>query len=136
MVKDARLGKEIDVTVVNKIGVLADMSKILAEHGINIEAVAGYAQADKNAKVMLVAEDTTRAVDALKGGGYKNLQENEVVIVELENKAGALKHITAKLAAVNIDIKQVYGSACAAGCPAKIIISTTDNEKAAVALKK
>ena len=136
MVKDARLGKEIDVMVANKIGILAEMSKILADSGINIEAVAGYATPDKNAKIMLVAEDTTRASDALKKAGYKSLKENEVVIVELENKAGALKEITAKLASANIDIKQVYGSACAAGCPAKIIVSTSDNKKALVALKE
>jgi len=35
-----------------------------------------------------------------------------------------------------IDIKEIYGSACTAGCPAKIIIITTDNQKALAALKK
>lgn len=135
MLKGAQLGKEIVVTLVNKIGILADMSKLLADHGINIEAVAGYAVGNE-AKIMLVTDDNLRASDALKKAGYKSLKENETVILELENKPGALKYITSKLASEGIDIKQVYGTACPSGCPAKIVISTSDNEKAIVAFKK
>jgi hypothetical protein len=121
--------------VVNKIGVLADMSKLLAEHSINIEAVAGYAL-DKEAKIMLLTNDNVRSIDALKKSGYKSIRENEVVVVELEDKPGALKNITARLATEGIDIKQIYGTTCAGGCPAKLVISTGDNEKALVAFKK
>jgi hypothetical protein len=135
MIKEAKLGKEIVVTVVNKIGVLADMSRLLADHGINIEAVAGYG-VDKEARIMLVAEDNVRAVEALQNGGYKSITEEEVVIVDLENKPGVLKDITAKLSAASVDIKHVYGTTCSAGCPAKIVFSTNNNEKALVAFKR
>jgi len=135
MIKQAQLAKEIVVTAVNKIGVLADMSKLLAESGVNIEAVAGYA-VDKEAKIMLVTNDSLRAIEALKKSGYTLIKENEVVIIDLENKPGALKNITARLAAEGIDIKQIYGTTCSGGCPAKLVISTTDNEKALVAFKK
>jgi hypothetical protein len=135
MLKSARLGKELVVTVINKIGVLADISKLLADHGINIEAVAGYA-VDKEAKIILVTDDNLRSVDALKKAGYKNIKENEVVVVELENKPGALKHITTRLAAKEIDIKQIYATTCQAACPAIVILSTSDNEKALVTFRK
>ena len=135
MIKSAKMGKEIAVTAANKAGILADISKLLTEHGINIQAVAGYA-AGSDAKIMLVTEDNLRAIDALKKAGYKSIKENEVVVVELENKPGALKNITAKIASEGVDIKQVYGTACAAGCPALIIFSTSDNAKALVSLKK
>jgi len=135
MLKNAHLGKEIVVTVVNKIGVLADMAKIMAEHGLNIEAVAGYAT-DSEAKIMLVTNDNLRASDALRKAGYKSLKEHEVVIVELENKAGALKQVTGTLASQGIDIKHIYGTTCPGGCPARIVISASDNEKALVAFKK
>jgi hypothetical protein len=135
MLKRAQLSKEIIVTVVNKIGVLADMSKLLAEHGINIEAAAGYGE-NNEAKIMLITDDNLRAVDALKKSGYKSIKENEVLVLELENKAGALKFVTSKLAAEGIDIKSLYGTACSAGCPAKIVLTTSDNEKAIVAFRK
>lgn len=134
MVKDVNLGKELVVTVPNKVGILANMSKILADHGINVEGVAGYA-AETEAKIMIVAEDTLRAKEALVKGGYKNCKENEVLVVDLINKPGALKGITAKLAADKIDIRYTYGTACPSGCPARLIIATSDNEKALVSLK-
>ncbi len=135
MLKSANLAKAIVVTVANKIGVLADISKILADHGINIEAVKGYGH-DTEAKIMLVTEDNLRAVDALKKKNYKSVVEDEIILIELENKAGALKNITTKLASEGIDIKYIYGTTCPAGCPARLILSTSDNEKALVAFKK
>ena len=135
MIKSAQLSKEIVVTVSNKIGVLAEMSKLVADHGINIDAVAGYAANDE-AKIMLVTGDNLRIVDALKKAGYKAIKEEEVVVLDLENKPGALKNITAGLAGQGIDIKHVYGTVCAGGCPAKIVLSTSDNEKALVTFKK
>ena len=135
MVNEVKLRKEIVVTVTNEIGVLADMSKLMADKGINIEAVAGYA-AGNEARIMLVAADDVKAVEILKQANYTNIKLNEIIIVDLENKPGALKVITSKMASEMVDIKHIYGSACTAGCPAKIVISTTDNQKALAALKK
>jgi hypothetical protein len=135
MLKSAELGKEILVTVMNRIGVLADMSRILADHGINIQAVTGYA-VNNDATIMIVTEDNLRAMDALKKAGYKGAKENSVIMLEIENKAGALKTITAKLASENIDIRYIYGTACTGSCPSRVVLSTNNDEKALVAFKK
>ena len=115
MSRNVNLRKELAVTASNKVGILADMSKILADHGINIEGVAGYAQGN-DAKIMLVCEDALRAKEALIKAGYKTIKENEVVVVDLENKPGALKGITALLAKENVDIRYTYGTVCSEGC--------------------
>lgn len=135
MLKSAQLGKEIVATVMNRIGVLADMTKILADHGINILAVTGYA-VKNDATIMIVTEDNLRALDALKKSGYKGVKEHAVIILELENKAGALKNITAKLAGENIDINYIYGTTCFADCPSRVVLSTNNDEKTLVAFKK
>jgi len=135
MVIEAHLGKEIIVTIVNKAGILAEMSDIVANHGINIEAVGGYA-VGSTANIMITTGDNLRAIEALKAKGYKSAVESEVVIIDVDNKPGALKNITRKLAEKDIDIKHVYGSACSGDCPARLIISCNDNEKALIALKK
>ena len=135
MIKSVNLGRELVVKVPNKAGILADMTKVLAEHGLNVEGVAGYVTGSE-AQIMIVAEDTLRAKEAMAKAGYKAAKDNEVVVIELQNKPGALKAVTAKLAAEKIDIRYVFGTACAAGCLAKIIFATTANEKAVVALKK
>lgn len=135
MIKSVGFGKEIVVTVANRVGVLAEMAKILADHGINLEGVAGYAQV-KDAKIMLVVDDALRAIDALKVKGYANAKENNVIEVELENKAGALKNLTLKLAEAGIDINYIYGTTCSGDCTvARLILDTNNNEKALVALK-
>lgn len=119
----------------NKIGVLADISDILADHGLNIEAVMGYA-VDNDATIRVVAEDNLRALDALRKAGYKGAKENSIIVLELENKAGALKNITAKLASENIDIKYIYGSTCSDSCASRVALATNNDEKALVAFKK
>ncbi|MCM8779676.1 MAG: hypothetical protein NC914_00775 [Candidatus Omnitrophica bacterium] len=135
MAINAHLGKEIVVTIVNKVGILAEMSDIIASHGINIEAVGGYAVAN-TANVMLVTNDNLRAIEALRAKGYKSAVENEVVIVDLDNKPGALKNVAKKLAEQDIDIKHIYGSVCSDACPARLVISCSNNEKALILLKK
>lgn len=134
MIRNVSLAKEIVVTVENKVGLLAGMSRILADHGINIEGVAGY-EIGNEAKLMFVVSDTLRAKEALEKAGYNKTKESEVIVVDLENKLGALKSITAKLAAGKIDIKYMYGTTCSEGCPGRIVLATGSNEKALVALK-
>jgi len=135
MIKNAGIGKEVVVVAENKIGLLNKISKLVADHAINIEGVAGYA-ADNQAKIMLVTSDATRAVEALSGAGFKSVKESEVIILELENKPGALRSVTDRLAAQNVDIKYLYGSACSGSCADKVILATSDNQKALVAFKK
>ena len=134
MIKNAEMGKELVLTVPNKMGTLASVSKIVAEHGINIEGVAGYAMGNE-AKIMLVADDVLRAGEALKKAGFKAIETKEVIVIELENKEGALKSITARLLDAKIDIRYIYGTACSGGCAATLIVSTVDNEKALVIFK-
>jgi len=62
--------------------------------------------------------------------GYENIRENDVIIVELENRPGTLKNISELLALNNININYIYCTTCSGGCPAKIVISTSNNELA------
>lgn len=136
MLKNARLSKELVIIVTNKIGVLADITDVLAGQGINLAAVAGYAAEAGKAQIMLMSDDNFHAGDALRKAGYKTIKENEVIMFELENKPGALKNITAKLSAEGVDIKYIYGTTCLEGCPGKIVLSTNDNKKALALLKE
>lgn len=135
MIKAVNMRKEIVLTVVNKMGVLADMCKIVADHGVNLEAFVGYG-IGKEAKIHLLTADNLRASDALRKAGYNPQEEKSVIVIELENKIGALKLVTEKVSQENLDIKYAYGTTCSSGCPASMVISTSDNEKAFVILKK
>jgi len=134
VIKNAQMGKELVLTVPNKMGTMANVSKILADHGINVEGVAGYSMGNE-AKIMLVADDVLRASDALMKAGFKTIESKEVVVVELQNKVGAMKSLSQKLLDAKIDIRYLYGTTCTGGCAATVVVSTSDNEKALVVFK-
>jgi hypothetical protein len=137
MLKKALLTKQISVTVVNKIGVLDLMAGYLADRGINIEAIAGYEIPGSNqATIMLVVDDTRHASEAIKERDFGPIEEIDVIMVELDNKPGALKTVTNLLAFKGINIRFIYATTSLDACPVRVIISTSDNEAAFITLKK
>ena len=128
MIRSLALSKEISVVVVNEIGALSKMTSFLVNHGINVEAIAGYSNTiGDQAGIMFITNDNVAAIEALTVSGYTDTKENDVIIVELENAPGALKNISERLAQKDINITYIYCTTCMGGCPAKIILSTSDN---------
>jgi len=137
MIRKAALAKQIYVTVDDEVGVLNRMADALADRGINIEAVAGYGMTGTGkARVMLVVDETRRACDLLRQKGFTALEEREEIQVELDNKPGALKGVTSLLAAKGISIRQLYGTMSSEKAPVRVVLATSDNQTAIVALKK
>lgn len=131
MIKRVTLGKEIAVAVRNDVGVLSKITSFLVDHGINIEAVAGYATpVGEEAGLMFVTDNNLSAVKILVEHGYDDIGENEVLIVEVENRPGALKNISEILAQNGINITYIYATTCRGGCPTKLILATSDNNMA------
>jgi len=134
MIKGVRIEKEVVVTTEDKVGVLAGISSLVVDHGISMTAITASGGAGK-ATIQMLTDDNLRTKDALKAKGY-DASEREVVLVELENKPGALKLVSKKLADEGINLSYLYGSTCTGGCPAVIIFSSSNNDKAVVTLKK
>jgi len=135
MIKSVTLGEEIIVKTKNKVGLLANMSMILAMHGINIEAASGYERGN-TATVMLITNANLGVINELRKRRYKNVRESEVVLIDLENKPGALKVVATELASKGINIKHHYVTACSCGKNAKMVLQTSDNEAAIAVLTK
>ncbi len=136
MIKSAVLTNQIIVQAVNKKGTLADIAKLTSEHGINIEAMAGYVADGDTATLMLVTDDERRTVDLLKEHGYQSVHETKVIYIEIESKPGALKVISDKLADNDIDIKYNYGTTSSDARYSRMVLGTSDNEKAVVLFQK
>jgi len=130
----AHQAKEIVVEVRNDVGVLHEMVRIIAEKGVNILAVEGTCE-DQLAVIRMVTEDNLRAVDALRARNYQP-QERNVVQVDLPHKPGMLRAMTEKLARDGIDINHLYASAGISEAKCMLVMSTSDNERAIVALNR
>lgn len=135
MIRSVCLGEEIVITTKNKIGLLADISRMLANEGINIESVLGY-ETGSTARLMLVTSANLPIIRELKKKKYKSVKETEVLIIEIENKPGALKVVTTELKDAKIDIKYLYVTPPSLGDSSKMVVQTSDNEAAMAALMK
>lgn len=137
MIKNITLGEEITITTRNKVGILADVSKMLANKGVNIEAVLGY-ETGFTAKLLLVTNANLVIVNELKKKKYKIVKETEVLLVDLDNKPGALKVVAMEMKENKIDIKYVYLTpcTCAVKGSSRMVLQTSDNEKAMALLSK
>ena len=133
MIRNAKAGKEVVVMAKEKIGVLSEIAKALADRGINIMAISAQA-AGGVALINMVVDEHLRGCDLLRKKGFQ-VQENRVILLTVDDKPGALRHLTQRLAAKKINILNLYGSTLDTFKPCTLVISTSDDQKALVVLK-
>ena len=128
-----KVAKQLAVFLENKPGTLAQVVKVLASQGINIEAITVSDTVD-HAVVRVVVSDATKALHLLGEAGVL-VVESDVLVLELPNRPGALAKVAAKLAAAKVNIEYLYGSGAG---PQKglVVIRTTNLNKAMQVLKK
>lgn len=130
----ARQGKEVVVKVANRIGVLADLSRLVSQKGINILAASAWVEAG-NGIVHLVTDDNLRVMDVLRDKSY-NPREDDVVLMEAPHKPGLLRHVAEKLAEDGIDIHHLYASATMDQDRCLIVFASANNDRAMVLLNQ
>ncbi|HNX68234.1 MAG TPA: ACT domain-containing protein [Candidatus Omnitrophota bacterium] len=133
MIHSVKAGKEFVVVSENKVGMLARVTALLADRGINILAISAQA-AGGVALMNFVTDDALHTRDLLAKKGFR-AQENSVLLLEVEDKPGVLMQVTKKLAAKKIDLLNIYASASASYGPCVLVLSTNNNQKALVTLK-
>ncbi|MDD5005300.1 MAG: hypothetical protein PHS93_02200 [Candidatus Omnitrophica bacterium] len=124
----AILAKELMVDTDNKIGMLADISSLITDAGVNITAICAYAVADK-AIFRIITSDNNKAKSALAQKGFK-VRENDVVTVMLADKAGQAKMVADKIKKAGINLDSLYGTTC--GCKdmeALLVIGSKESAK-------
>jgi hypothetical protein len=104
----AEINRQLMIRVSNEVGTLAEVTSAISAYGINMIAVCAYA-VDDTVAMMFVTEDNNEARKILEAKGL-NVEEQEVVLVALDNRPGALQNVTGKIAAAGIDLKLMYGS--------------------------
>ncbi len=121
----AELEKQLMIMVNNSIGSLAEVTSVISASGINLVALCAYEVGNKVA-VMFVTEDNNAAKKLLEKQGF-HVQEEEVVLLSIDNKPGALQIVTEKIAAAGISLRLIYGSVEKKGPTSRIIIIADNN---------
>lgn len=130
----ARQTKEITVEMRNEIGVLHNLSKLVAEKGVSILGLQGSVQ-DGRAVIRMVTDDNLRATDALRAKNYLPL-EVDAVMVEIPHKPGMLRMLAEKLARAGLDVDHLYATAGSGEARCTVVLSCTDNGRAVVELNR
>ena len=132
-VRSTRRATQLAISLVNRPGMLAQICRALAGAEINIHALTVIEVWGANSTVRVVVSDAARAEDALARSGI-NAMETDVLMIEAENKPGALALIAECLAAVDVNIEYAYLSASDTTETSCMIVRPSDIEKAEQAL--
>lgn len=98
--------KQLAIFLENRPGTLARVCDALAEQKINIYAISTSDTVD-HIVMRLVVSDYRKALHVFEEHGTL-VVEDDVVVVEGDNKAGSLAKIAHKLAAARINIEYAY----------------------------
>ena len=121
------MAKELSITLENKLGSLAKLTEALGAAGVNISTFSAAAGSGSNCRI--VVDDAAAARKAIEGAGLKVDGEREALVVDLEDKPGALGKVARKLANAQINIDAAYVAGEGAG-KKKVVVITADAEKA------
>ncbi len=97
---------EFIVTMENRPGRLASLAEALAAFGVNIEALAAYAN-DGTGTVRLIVNDAPTTRRVLDDAGL-HFEENTVLTAHLPHRPGELARLTRLLADAGVNIEALY----------------------------
>jgi len=129
-----RVCKQLAVFVANRPGTLAQVSKILAQEGINILGLS-VADAVDHAVLRLIVSDPNKAIHLLEDAGLLVL-DTDVLALKLQNTPGNISKLSEALANENINIAYAYGGLDESNSEGTLYLKVSDIEKAKEVISK
>ena len=98
--------EDFAIRLSDKPGELARVATALSRYGVNIKSVVGLA-VDHQVLVRILTDNAEAARAALSASQI-TFEDQEVVTVLLENRAGELAAVCNKLSAAHVNLKAIY----------------------------
>ena len=98
--------RDLTIQMTHRPGELANVTNALSLAGVNIKSIAVMASGSQGL-LRLIPDDIDAARNALRNNNIR-FEEDELVTVLLENRAGELTTVAAKLAEANVNLQAVY----------------------------
>jgi hypothetical protein len=89
-------------------GELARVGDVLGKAGANIAGLCALAGGGGRAEVHILVDDPTPAFEALKDAGITIADEEEVIVLDVEDRPGALGEVARKLGDANVNLTTAY----------------------------
>jgi len=123
-----QIAKQLAIFLENKPGMLARVCDALADHAISIHALSTSDTFDHTVMRMVVS-DSRRALHVFEERGTL-VVEDDVLMVEGDNKPGSLARISRRLAEKKINIEYAYCSTPPSAKKGLLILRVNDARKA------
>jgi len=123
----AELTQQAEITVADKIGKLAEVTRALKGAGINIKAICAWAQEGKGH--MYMVSDQGEKACAVLAKHVEQCSMRKVVAATIDDTVGSLHVLADRLAKAGVAINLCYATAAAGKC--LVVMDTSDNDKAA-----
>jgi len=126
--KTIRIVEQLAIFIANKPGTLSAVCDALAEDKINIYGLTVSDTVD-HAVVRMVVSDTRRAIALLESHGTLVI-ENDVIMMENDNRPGGLSKIAKALSATKVNIEYAYLASMPTAKKGLLILRVSDVKKA------
>lgn len=123
--------KQISVFIENKKGKLAEATRYIAEHDVNLKALS-IADTQDFGILRIICENPERANEVLQAGGYITTM-TDVLAAAISDTPGSLASILEVLSEANVVVEYTYAF-LSAKTGAYMIFRVDDNQSAAAAL--
>lgn len=123
------MATDLAVVVEDKPGELAKLGETMGGAGINIDGMCCLSSGGRFLVHVLV-EDAAATRRALGDAGYTSIQERDVVVVDLEDRPGALGEAARKIAAQGVNIELAY-----LATRTRLVVGADDLDKARTAIE-
>jgi hypothetical protein len=89
-------------------GELALLGDVLGKAGVNIAGLCALTSGGGRAEVHILVQDATSAFEALHGAGIEIAEEQEVIVLDVADRPGALGEAVHKLGAAKVNLETAY----------------------------
>jgi hypothetical protein len=98
--------RDFAIQLSHKPGEVARVAHALARAGVNLKSIAAMS-INNQGLLHFIPDDVDAARNALREANIR-FEESELVTVMLENRAGELEDVAAKLANANLNLQAIY----------------------------
>jgi len=101
------MATDLAISLDDRTGALADIAETLGSAGINIDGISGSVSGGSPV-VHLLVDAAGPARQALADAGFTSVDEQEVVVLDIEDRPGSLGEVSRRIAAAGISLDLVY----------------------------
>lgn len=122
------MAKDLTVILEDRPGTLATLCEALGKAGVNIDGVCGFPSEGKGILHILV-QDAAGARRAVEAAGLTVRGERDVLVLDVQDRPGALGQIVRRIANAGVNVDLVY-----AATNTRVVIGAADLTRARAAL--